>query len=225
MRRRATPTTSLPRGGRGHRQPRRGARPQRPPQPGAARRGTDQAAEARAGAGHGVPARQHRAHRQGHDPRAVHDVAAGAGRLLRRRRVARPRLRRGVQRGSQGPVRRRGRHRAARRALPAGSARCGSRVRARRAEQGSRRRRRHPAVHLCFGYAAIIHDRPAGYSFLPELADCPVRPGVDRDRPVPTRPGRPGEPRAARPSSSASSISPSTPWRRRTTLRTAYAER
>jgi 5-methyltetrahydropteroyltriglutamate--homocysteine methyltransferase len=28
------------------------------------------------------------------------------------------------------------------------------------------------AVHLCFGYAAIIHDRPAGYSFLPELAQC-----------------------------------------------------
>jgi 5-methyltetrahydropteroyltriglutamate--homocysteine methyltransferase len=26
------------------------------------------------------------------------------------------------------------------------------------------------AVHLCFGYAAIIHDRPEGYSFLPELA-------------------------------------------------------
>ena len=30
------------------------------------------------------------------------------------------------------------------------------------------------AVHLCFGYAAIIHERPAGYSFLPELASCPV---------------------------------------------------
>ena len=28
------------------------------------------------------------------------------------------------------------------------------------------------AVHLCFGYAAIIHDRPSGYSFLTELADC-----------------------------------------------------
>ena len=28
------------------------------------------------------------------------------------------------------------------------------------------------AVHLCFGYAAIIHDRPAGYSFLPELAEA-----------------------------------------------------
>jgi 5-methyltetrahydropteroyltriglutamate--homocysteine methyltransferase len=26
------------------------------------------------------------------------------------------------------------------------------------------------AVHICFGYAAIIHDRPEGYSFLPELA-------------------------------------------------------
>src|SRR6516164_2899662 len=26
------------------------------------------------------------------------------------------------------------------------------------------------AVHLCFGYAAIIHERPSGYNFLPELA-------------------------------------------------------
>lgn len=30
------------------------------------------------------------------------------------------------------------------------------------------------AVHICFGYAAIIHERPEGYSFLPELAGCPV---------------------------------------------------
>jgi 5-methyltetrahydropteroyltriglutamate--homocysteine methyltransferase len=30
------------------------------------------------------------------------------------------------------------------------------------------------ALHLCFGYAAVIHDRPAGYSFLPELAACDV---------------------------------------------------
>ncbi len=28
------------------------------------------------------------------------------------------------------------------------------------------------AVHICFGYAAIIHERPAGYSFLAELEDC-----------------------------------------------------
>jgi 5-methyltetrahydropteroyltriglutamate--homocysteine methyltransferase len=27
-------------------------------------------------------------------------------------------------------------------------------------------------VHICFGYAAIMHERPAGYSFLPELAGC-----------------------------------------------------
>jgi 5-methyltetrahydropteroyltriglutamate--homocysteine methyltransferase len=25
------------------------------------------------------------------------------------------------------------------------------------------------AVHLCFGYAAVVHDKPAGYSFLSEL--------------------------------------------------------
>jgi 5-methyltetrahydropteroyltriglutamate--homocysteine methyltransferase len=28
------------------------------------------------------------------------------------------------------------------------------------------------AVHICFGYAAIIHERPEGYSFLPELGGC-----------------------------------------------------
>ena len=28
------------------------------------------------------------------------------------------------------------------------------------------------AVHICFGYAAIIHARPSGYSFLPEFAAC-----------------------------------------------------
>src|SRR5262249_34708510 len=31
------------------------------------------------------------------------------------------------------------------------------------------------AVHLCFGYAAIIHERPPAYSFLAELADTPLR--------------------------------------------------
>jgi 5-methyltetrahydropteroyltriglutamate--homocysteine methyltransferase len=31
------------------------------------------------------------------------------------------------------------------------------------------------AVHICFGYAAIIHERPSGYSFLPELAGCPAK--------------------------------------------------
>jgi 5-methyltetrahydropteroyltriglutamate--homocysteine methyltransferase len=31
------------------------------------------------------------------------------------------------------------------------------------------------AVHICFGYAAIIHQRPSGYSFLPELAGSPLK--------------------------------------------------
>jgi 5-methyltetrahydropteroyltriglutamate--homocysteine methyltransferase len=31
------------------------------------------------------------------------------------------------------------------------------------------------ALHICFGYAAIIHERPEGYSFLPELASSGVR--------------------------------------------------
>ncbi len=31
------------------------------------------------------------------------------------------------------------------------------------------------AVHICFGYAAIIHVRPPGYSFLPELEGSPVK--------------------------------------------------
>ena len=31
------------------------------------------------------------------------------------------------------------------------------------------------AVHICFGYAAIIHERPTGYSFLAELAGSPVQ--------------------------------------------------
>jgi 5-methyltetrahydropteroyltriglutamate--homocysteine methyltransferase len=30
------------------------------------------------------------------------------------------------------------------------------------------------ALHICFGYAAIIHERPSGYSFLPELAAAPI---------------------------------------------------
>ena len=40
------------------------------------------------------------------------------------------------------------------------------------------------AVHICFGYAAIIHERPSGYSFLPELAGCSCRADLDRNRAV-----------------------------------------
>ncbi len=51
------------------------------------------------------------------------------------------------------------------------------------------------AVHICFGYAAIIHERPEGYSFLPELAGCPVDQNLHRDRPVGSRPRRALRPR------------------------------
>ena len=30
-------------------------------------------------------------------------------------------------------------------------------------------------VHLCFGYAAVVADKPSGYSFLSQLADCVAR--------------------------------------------------
>ena len=30
------------------------------------------------------------------------------------------------------------------------------------------------ALHICFGYAALIHERPEGYGFLPELADTAI---------------------------------------------------
>jgi 5-methyltetrahydropteroyltriglutamate--homocysteine methyltransferase len=31
------------------------------------------------------------------------------------------------------------------------------------------------AMHICFGYAQIIHERPEGYSFLPELSESNVQ--------------------------------------------------
>ncbi len=31
------------------------------------------------------------------------------------------------------------------------------------------------AVHLCFGYAQMVKNKPAGYAFLPELDRCPAR--------------------------------------------------
>jgi 5-methyltetrahydropteroyltriglutamate--homocysteine methyltransferase len=31
------------------------------------------------------------------------------------------------------------------------------------------------AMHICFGYAAIIHERPSAYSFLPQLKGCRCR--------------------------------------------------
>ena len=122
--------------------------------------------------GRGVPAGPHRPDHQDHRARAVHDVPAGTERLLPRPGVGGDGLRRRRQRRGQGPVRRGRRHRPDRRALHAGPARGCPCLRTRRAERRPRRRHGTTAVHICFGYAAIIHERPEGYSFLPELADC-----------------------------------------------------
>ena len=73
----------------------------------------------------------------------------------------------------QRPVRRRRRRGADRRALHAGAAREGARSTAwRRSTARWKACTGTTAVHICFGYAAIIHERPSGYSFLPELAQC-----------------------------------------------------
>ena len=46
-------------------------------------------------------------------------------------------------------------------------------------------------VHLCFGYAAMVAERPAGYSFLPELADTPADTHLGGDGAVAPRPRDP----------------------------------
>ena len=48
------------------------------------------------------------------------------------------------------------------------------------------------AVHICFGYAAIIHARPSAYSFLPELAGLQLPAGVGRNRAIQARLQRTG---------------------------------
>ena len=121
------------------------------------------------------PARQHRPHDQDDGARPVHHVAAGAERFLQGRGGDGARLRRRRQCRDQGPVRGRRRHRADRRALYAGAAGEGAPIRPQGAQPRARRRGRGTAVHICFGYAAIIHVRPSGYSFLPELANSPVQ--------------------------------------------------
>ena len=64
----------------------------------------------------------------------------------------------------------------------------------------------HTAVHICFGYAAIIHERPSAYSFLPELAATSGEADLDRDRPIRSRhldpgvaPGQADHPRGDQP--------------------------
>ena len=50
------------------------------------------------------------------------------------------------------------------------------------------------AVHLCFGYAAIIHERPRGLLVPARAGRLLGRPDLDRDRAVGPRPRRAGRP-------------------------------
>ena len=96
---------------------------------------------------------------------------------------ARARLRRRGQRGDPRPVRRRRRHRPDRRAVHAGAPREGARATAcealPRALDGVAGT---TAVHICFGYAAIIHERPDGL-LVPDRAGEPARATRSRSRP------------------------------------------
>ena len=155
------------------------ARPQRPPQPGAANRRPDPPAAPGRGGRRGVPAR--------HTDRTIKITVPGPFTMAQQaqndfyasdeaarsatRRPSTPRSRTCSPPGrtssrSTSPTCRPGRRRPA--------------VRRGRAEPALDGITGTTAVHLCFGYAAIIHDRPSGYSFLPELAACPATRSLSR---------------------------------------------
>ncbi len=170
------------------RQPGQRARPLGPSEPGAAHR--------RPRSGAGTPSKSTtcsflRAHTTRHDEdhraRPVHDAAAGAERLLRERGRGGDGLRRGGQRGDQGPLRRRRRRRADRRALHAGAAREGAPVRPEGAQPRPRRRHRNDRrAHLL--RLRGDHPRAAERLLVPARAG-PVQlpPGLGRDGAVEPR--------------------------------------
>ena len=157
------------------------------PNPGAARRRQDPPQACGGGARPRIPEGQHRPHGEDDGARPLHHVAAGAERLLRQRRGAGARLRRGGERGDQGPLRRRRRHRADRRALHAGAPGEGAPIRAEGGGAGTRRRHRHEgAAHLL--RLRGDHPRAPGGLLVPAGA-CrhAARPDLDRDRAVEAR--------------------------------------
>ena len=85
-----------------------------------------------------------------------------------------PRLRRRRARGDARPLRRRRRHRPARRAVDGVARRAGPPLRAADARARLGRREGTTALHICFGYPAFVPDHPPAYSFLSELAASPV---------------------------------------------------
>ena len=173
-------------GRRGHRQPGHRAGPQRPPQPGAADHRADPPPSPGRGRRPGVPARAHRPDRQDHRARAVHHGPAGAERLLPEPGGGRVRLRRGGQRRGPGPVRGRRGRRPAGRAVPAGPAGAGPRLRDRGAEPGAGRD--HRARPRCTSASAT---RRSSTTARRATRSCPSwpRPAATRSRSRPRSPG------------------------------------
>ncbi len=191
---------------RRHRQSRHRARPLGASQSRAARRRQDQAQASCRSARSRIPDEEHRPHGEDDGARPLHHVAAGAKRLLRERGGLRARLCRGRERGDQGPLRRRRRHRADRRTLYAGAAGEGAPIRPEGTAARPRRRERHEgAPHLL--RLCRDHPRAPGGLFVPAGA-CrhTARPDLDRDRTIEARhvgarqaPGEDDYPRRHRP--------------------------
>ena len=139
---------------------------------------------------------QHEQTGQDHCAGPVHDVAAGAERLLRRRGRAGARLCRRRPRRDRRPVRRGRGHRPDRRAVHAGAAGEGARLRRRGTPAGARRHRGHDRrAHLL--RLRRDHPRPPVRLLLPARARRRrLRPGLDRDGAVGHRHG--GDRKAAR---------------------------
>ena len=128
---------------------------------GAARRRPDPPQRPGRGARRRVPARQHRPPHQDHAARPVHDVAAGPERILQGRGGAGDGLRRGGQRRGARPEggRRRRRSSSTSRGCRRGPTRRGATA-LRRSTARSTASPAPTALHLCFGYAHVVRDKP-----------------------------------------------------------------
>ena len=111
---------------------------------------------------------------QGEDDRSrpLHHEPAGAKRLLQDGRGRGDGLRRRGQRRDQGSVHRRRRLCADRRTLHASAAEKAEAYGLAALNRALEGVAGETIVHICFGYAAIIHQRPSGYSFLGQLKAC-----------------------------------------------------
>ena len=160
--------------GRRHRQSRHGARSHRPSESGAAHHRQDPAPAP----GGGGRSRLSGAHTRKPVKMTVpgpFTMSQQAQNDLRRRGRSGDGLRRRGERGDPGSLRGRRRHRADRRAVHAGSAGKARDYGLKALNRALEGVTGTTAVHICFGYAAIVHEQPSGLLLLAELAGCACR--------------------------------------------------